>query len=65
MWIIKRRYNEFNQLNNLIKKFNCNIRFPGKRLFGDNFDRDFLNERMILLDQFLKQTVNNQLILQM
>ncbi|RMZ98426.1 serine threonine- kinase Sgk3, partial [Brachionus plicatilis] len=66
-WIVDRRYNEFDRLNSEIKKENPDIKlhFPGKKIFGDNFDTDFIDKRMLKLDIFLNNTLNYPSILKM
>lgn len=59
-WTLDRRYNEFDRLNNEIKKMDPDIRvkLPGKRLLGDNFSIDFINKRMRGLDEFIKNAIS-------
>lgn len=66
-WTVERRYNEFDRLNSEIKKENPTIKlyFPGKKLFGDNFDTDFINKRMGKLDTFLNNALDYPSILKM
>lgn len=66
-WIVDRRYNEFDRLNSDIKKANPDIKlhFPGKKLFGDNFDKDFIEKRMLKLNLFLNSVLQYSPILKM
>ena len=54
-WFMKRRYREFYQLKNDLKKLFPAKEFtlPPKRYFGDNFDPRFLNSRKHGLQGFL------------
>lgn len=54
-------------MNSEIKKENPSIKlnFPGKKLFGDNFDMDFIHKRMVKLDSFLNNALDYPSILKM
>ena len=41
------------------------IKFPGKRLIGDNFSIDFINKRMKGLDHFIRNAVEFPTILKL
>ncbi|CAG2219521.1 SGK3 [Mytilus edulis] len=64
-WFIFRRYNEFYQLHEKIKKLypDANLRLPGKRLFG-NLDPDFIQQRRDGLDEFIQKLVSHPKISQ-
>ncbi|CAF0931233.1 unnamed protein product [Brachionus calyciflorus] len=67
-WEISRRYNEFDKLNNEIKRINPDLRlkFPPKNfLFRDNFDPEFIKKRMEQLNVFLNETINYENVFKM
>lgn len=65
-WFIFRRYNEFHKLyETLKKKFpNAELKLPGKKLFGNNFDPDFIKLRREGLHDFIQKILSNPKIIQ-
>ncbi|CAG0916609.1 unnamed protein product [Notodromas monacha] len=59
-WFIFRRYNEFRELRDVIRHAfpRERIPFPGKRLFGSNFDPKFVLERRVGLDAFVQKVIS-------
>ncbi|XP_021365854.1 sorting nexin-16-like [Mizuhopecten yessoensis] len=53
-WFVFRRFSDFVQLNQKLKKLFPGLRLalPPKRWFKDNFDRNFLEDRMLGLQAF-------------
>ena len=45
-WVIKKRYNEFNELHTELKQANYELPMPPKKVFG-NMKREFLSTRQI------------------
>ena len=43
-WIIRKRFREFDEMNNVLKDYGYQFAFPKKKLFG-NTDRIFMAER--------------------
>ena len=59
-WKIFRRYSHFDCLNTKIKKqlpSNFTERFPSKRRFKSNFETNFLRERRLKLEAWLRQVI--------
>ncbi|XP_048868168.1 serine/threonine-protein kinase Sgk3-like isoform X1 [Brienomyrus brachyistius] len=59
-WFVFRRYTEFDKLyNTLRKQFPAlNLRIPAKRIFGDNFDPEFIKQRRNGLHEFIQSIVS-------
>ncbi|XP_075440041.1 serine/threonine-protein kinase Sgk3 isoform X2 [Ascaphus truei] len=55
-WSVFRRYAEFDKLYNTLRKQypNVNLKIPAKRIFGDNFDPDFIQHRRAGLNEFIQ-----------
>ncbi|XP_002730613.1 serine/threonine-protein kinase Sgk3-like [Saccoglossus kowalevskii] len=64
-WFIFRRYNEFNRLYDMLKKQypEINLKLPGKKIFGNNFDKDFIKQRREGLDDFIQKLLKHQKVL--
>nr|XP_020455703.1 serine/threonine-protein kinase Sgk3 isoform X1 [Monopterus albus]XP_020455704.1 serine/threonine-protein kinase Sgk3 isoform X1 [Monopterus albus] len=60
-WFVFRRYAEFDKLYNTLKKRfpSMNLKIPAKRIFGDNFDPEFLKQRRAGLHEFIKRIVSH------
>ncbi|XP_037550010.1 serine/threonine-protein kinase Sgk3 [Nematolebias whitei] len=60
-WFVLRRYAEFDKLYNTLRKQfpSMNLKIPPKRIFGDNFDPDFLRQRRAGLHEFIKRIVSH------
>ncbi|XP_043923305.1 serine/threonine-protein kinase Sgk3 isoform X2 [Protopterus annectens] len=60
-WFVLRRYAEFDKLYNTLKKQfpNMNLKLPAKRIFGDNFDPDFIRQRRAGLNEFIQRIVTD------
>uniref|UniRef100_A0AAX7W241 Serum/glucocorticoid regulated kinase family member 3 n=1 Tax=Astatotilapia calliptera TaxID=8154 RepID=A0AAX7W241_ASTCA len=60
-WFVFRRYAEFDKLfNTLRKQFpSMNLKIPAKRIFGDNFDPEFIKQRRAGLHEFIKKLVSH------
>ncbi|XP_015239891.1 PREDICTED: serine/threonine-protein kinase Sgk3 [Cyprinodon variegatus] len=60
-WFVFRRYAEFDKLYNTLKKQfpSMNLKIPAKRIFGDNFDPEFIKQRRAGLHEFIKRIVSN------
>ncbi|KAJ7406042.1 Serine/threonine-protein kinase Sgk3 [Pitangus sulphuratus] len=58
-WFVLRRYAEFDKLYNTLKKQfpTMNLKIPAKRIFGDNFDPDFIKQRRAGLNEFIQNLV--------
>ncbi|XP_019354206.1 serine/threonine-protein kinase Sgk3 isoform X6 [Alligator mississippiensis] len=58
-WFVFRRYAEFDKLYNTLKKQfpTMNLKIPAKRIFGDNFDPDFIKQRRAGLNEFIQNLV--------
>ncbi|XP_041659913.1 sorting nexin-16-like [Cheilinus undulatus] len=54
-WVIFRRYTDFCRLNDKLKELypGCSLALPPKRWFRDNYDEEFLEERLGGLQSFL------------
>ncbi|XP_078486934.1 serine/threonine-protein kinase Sgk2 [Ciona intestinalis] len=65
-WFIFRRYTEFDKLHNSLKKQfpHINWRLPSKRIFGNNFDPEFIRQRRDGLNDFINTIVSNLDVLQ-
>ncbi|XP_033933312.1 serine/threonine-protein kinase Sgk3 isoform X2 [Pseudochaenichthys georgianus] len=59
-WFVFRRYAEFDKLyNTLRKQFPAmNLKIPAKRIFGDNFEPEFIKQRRAGLHEFIKRIVS-------
>ncbi|KTF87114.1 hypothetical protein cypCar_00014993 [Cyprinus carpio] len=60
-WFVLRRYAEFDRLYNTLKKQfpALNLKIPAKRIFGDNFDPEFIKHRRAGLHEFIQKIVSN------
>ncbi|XP_033855952.2 serine/threonine-protein kinase Sgk3 isoform X2 [Acipenser ruthenus] len=60
-WFVFRRYAEFDKLYNALKKQfpNINLKLPAKRIFGDNFDPEFIKQRRSGLNEFIQNLVTH------
>uniref|UniRef100_A0A8C9SV26 Serine/threonine-protein kinase Sgk1 n=1 Tax=Scleropages formosus TaxID=113540 RepID=A0A8C9SV26_SCLFO len=60
-WFVFRRYAEFDKLyNTLRKQFPAlNLKIPAKRIFGDNFDPEFIKQRRTGLHEFIQKLVSH------
>ncbi|XP_069477236.1 serine/threonine-protein kinase Sgk3 [Ambystoma mexicanum] len=60
-WFVFRRYAEFDKLYNTLRKQfpNTNLKIPPKRIFGDNFDPDFLQQRRAGLNEFIQNLLQH------
>ncbi|TRY69915.1 hypothetical protein DNTS_015368 [Danionella cerebrum] len=60
-WFVFRRYAEFDKLHNTLKKqFPAqNLKLPAKRIFGDNFDPEFIKHRRDGLHEFIQRIVSH------
>ncbi|XP_036686001.1 serine/threonine-protein kinase Sgk3 isoform X5 [Balaenoptera musculus] len=60
-WFVFRRYAEFDKLyNTLRKQFPAMaLKIPAKRIFGDNFDPDFIKQRRAGLNEFIQNLVRH------
>ncbi|XP_064409782.1 serine/threonine-protein kinase Sgk3 isoform X4 [Latimeria chalumnae] len=60
-WFVFRRYAEFDKLYNTLRKQfpNANLKLPAKRIFGDNFDPDFIKQRRAGLHEFIQKLVTH------
>ncbi|XP_018409716.1 PREDICTED: serine/threonine-protein kinase Sgk3 [Nanorana parkeri] len=61
-WFVFRRYAEFDKLyNTLRKQFPAiNLKIPAKRIFGDNFDPEFIQQRRAGLNEFIQNLLQRQ-----
>jgi len=57
-WIIRKRFREFDEMNNVLKDYGYQFAFPKKKLFG-NTDRIFMAERQKDLQAFLNALVQH------
>lgn len=67
-WSVYRRYTEFCRLHTALKKLQINglnLKLPGKRLFGSNFDPTFLKSRCDGLTDYLKLIINDERLVSM
>uniref|UniRef100_A0A8C5GPJ4 Serum/glucocorticoid regulated kinase family member 3 n=1 Tax=Gouania willdenowi TaxID=441366 RepID=A0A8C5GPJ4_GOUWI len=60
-WFVFRRYAEFDKLYNILRKQfpAMNLKIPAKRIFGDNFEPEFIKQRRAGLHEFIKRIVTN------
>uniref|UniRef100_A0A7N4PUZ5 Serum/glucocorticoid regulated kinase family member 3 n=1 Tax=Sarcophilus harrisii TaxID=9305 RepID=A0A7N4PUZ5_SARHA len=60
-WFVFRRYAEFDKLYNTLKKQfpTMTMKIPAKRIFGDNFDPDFIKQRRAGLNEFIQNLVRH------
>uniref|UniRef100_A0A8C2JC52 Serine/threonine-protein kinase Sgk1 n=1 Tax=Cyprinus carpio TaxID=7962 RepID=A0A8C2JC52_CYPCA len=60
-WFVFRRYAEFDKLYNTLKKQfpTLNLKIPAKRIFGDNFDPEFIKHRRAGLHEFIQKIVSH------
>ncbi|RXN25790.1 MCM domain-containing 2 [Labeo rohita] len=60
-WFVFRRYAEFDKLYNTLKKQfpALNLKIPAKRIFGDNFDPEFIKHRKAGLHEFIQKIVSH------
>ncbi|XP_028392248.1 polyamine-modulated factor 1-binding protein 1-like [Dendronephthya gigantea] len=65
-WVIYRRYRDFVLLNKKLKKLfpNFLLTLPPKRVFGDNFNKDFVQRRQEGLNDFVRNILNHHEISQ-
>ncbi|XP_034998322.1 sorting nexin-16 isoform X1 [Hippoglossus stenolepis] len=58
-WVVFRRYADFSRLNDKLKEMFPGFRLslPPKRWFKDNYDTDFLEDRLLGLQTFLQNLV--------
>ncbi|KAG2458172.1 SGK3 kinase, partial [Polypterus senegalus] len=60
-WFVFRRYAEFDKLYNTLRKQfpTMNLKLPAKRIFGDNFDPEFIQQRRAGLNEFIQRIVSH------
>uniref|UniRef100_A0A8C5CRJ0 Serum/glucocorticoid regulated kinase family member 3 n=1 Tax=Gadus morhua TaxID=8049 RepID=A0A8C5CRJ0_GADMO len=60
-WFVFRRYAEFDKLYNALRKQfpSMNLKIPPKRIFGDNFDPEFIKQRRTGLHEFIQRLVSH------
>lgn len=60
-WFVFRRYNEFYKLYEMLKKQvpNVQLKLPGKKLFGNNLDPQFVQSRREGLNSFIQQIMTD------
>ncbi|KAG9356170.1 hypothetical protein JZ751_001014 [Albula glossodonta] len=60
-WFVFRRYTEFDKLHNTLRKQfpSLNLKIPAKRIFGDNFDPEFIKQRRAGLHEFIQRIVSH------
>uniref|UniRef100_W5MB47 Serum/glucocorticoid regulated kinase family member 3 n=1 Tax=Lepisosteus oculatus TaxID=7918 RepID=W5MB47_LEPOC len=60
-WFVFRRYAEFDKLYNTLRKQfpSMNLKIPAKRIFGDNFDPEFIKQRRSGLHEFIQRLVSH------
>lgn len=60
-WFVFRRYAEFDKLYNTLRKQfpTINLKIPAKRIFGDNFDPDFIQQRREGLNEFIQNLLRH------
>lgn len=65
-WFIFRRYAEFDKLYQTVKRQAPHLqwRLPPKRIFGNNFDPEFIRQRRDGLNEFITQLVSHLDVLQ-
>ncbi|CAJ1071930.1 sorting nexin-16-like [Xyrichtys novacula] len=61
-WVIFRRYTDFCRLNDKVKELypSSNLALPPKRWFKDNYDEEFLEERLSGLQTFLESVTSHR-----
>lgn len=66
-WFIFRRYAEFHKLFESLKKQapNIQLKLPGKKLFGNNLDPNFIAVRQDGLDNFVQKIISQPSLLQL
>ncbi|KAL0276314.1 UNVERIFIED_CONTAM: hypothetical protein PYX00_003907 [Menopon gallinae] len=66
-WFIFRRYAEFHKLFESLKKQapNIQLKLPGKKLFGNNLDPNFIAVRQGGLDNFVQKIISQPSLLQL
>ncbi|KAK3909195.1 Serine/threonine-protein kinase Sgk3 [Frankliniella fusca] len=65
-WFVFRRYNEFYKLFDILRKQvpGLQLKLPGKKLFGNNLDPQFIASRQEGLDMFLQQLMQDRKLLE-
>ncbi|KAE8747510.1 hypothetical protein FOCC_FOCC005181 [Frankliniella occidentalis] len=65
-WFVFRRYNEFYKLFDILRKQvpGLQLKLPGKKLFGNNLDPQFIASRQEGLDTFLQQLMQDKKLLE-
>ncbi|KAJ8387651.1 hypothetical protein AAFF_G00152010 [Aldrovandia affinis] len=60
-WFVFRRYTEFDKLHYTLRKQfpSLNLKIPAKRIFGDNFDPEFIKQRRTGLHEFIQRIVSH------
>uniref|UniRef100_A0A8C4NMT5 non-specific serine/threonine protein kinase n=2 Tax=Eptatretus burgeri TaxID=7764 RepID=A0A8C4NMT5_EPTBU len=60
-WFVLRRYTEFDKLFSTLKKRfpHMALKIPAKRIFGNNFDPDFIKQRSEGLNGFIQTVMSN------
>ncbi|PSN57440.1 hypothetical protein C0J52_07332 [Blattella germanica] len=60
-WFVFRRYNEFYKLYEMLKKQvpGVQLKLPGKKLFGNNLDPQFVQSRREGLNSFIQQIMTD------
>ncbi|GFG34302.1 hypothetical protein Cfor_07097 [Coptotermes formosanus] len=60
-WFVFRRYNEFYKLYEMLKKQvpSVQLKLPGKKLFGNNLDPQFVQSRREGLNSFIQQIMTD------
>ncbi|KAJ8336933.1 hypothetical protein SKAU_G00381530 [Synaphobranchus kaupii] len=60
-WFVFRRYTEFDKLHNILRKQfpSMSLKIPAKRIFGDNFDPEFIKQRRAGLHEFIQRIVSH------
>ncbi|KAK6640980.1 Serine/threonine-protein kinase Sgk3 [Polyplax serrata] len=66
-WFVFRRYTEFHKLFESLKKQfpNLQLKLPGKKLFGNNLDPNFVATRQDGLDNFVQNIISQSALLQL
>jgi PX domain-containing protein kinase-like protein len=60
-WLIKKRYNEFNDLHSQLKISQFVLPLPPKKIFG-NMKKEFLSIRQTGLQEFMEKVMDNLLL---
>ena len=63
LWLVRRRYNDFSLLRNILCKFyprNLIPPLPEKKIGGKRFQPDFIEKRMKILQMFLDEVTCNE-----